>query len=490
MTFDSSTVVRQLQTLDRQVIDAARHHDAVRMARIRGDWEAVRCTTTRAERHVSAMAITTAHLKAHVVPVDGLGSALGSLSELALRAARLVVFAELDTLRALANARPAASLAPITWGRLDGIEDLTVCVRAALDRITASWRALRGHAQSERAAYRAALQGAHAALRRLGTASEFGPVPLGRAKPHRLAAAAGDVRSDIERIDPLDRPRARSAADHLRDRSHGSHDGAGLVIHGDAPRSPGADGQPAADVLDTYAAAIGAVAELTMALSSAVADVAFADALGSAVSWRMPCAVRRPTSRRSLSLASEPLRSTSSSRCAASRCACSMSPRSSVPRRTRATERPGCARKKRGSPIDWRAARTRASRGHAAVAATRDPTRRRLWGSSLTRIATRTMRRRTLSSSLRRRMRRVRDDDSPQPRRERCAGVRCNGRAFVVGGEGHRDDDPPPTAGRTTVAWPSHPVRCARSAAADHRADQLRDLAACGSVDQALLAGR
>jgi hypothetical protein len=50
------------------------------------------------------------------------------------------------------------------------------------------------------------------------------------------------------------------------------------VIHGDAPRSPGADGQPATDVLDTYAAAIGAVAERTMALSSAIADVAFADA--------------------------------------------------------------------------------------------------------------------------------------------------------------------------------------------------------------------
>jgi hypothetical protein len=58
-------------------------------------------------------------------------------------------------------------------GRFWGIEDLTVCVRAELDRITAPWLALRGQGHRERLAYRAALHGAHGAMRRLGTASEF-----------------------------------------------------------------------------------------------------------------------------------------------------------------------------------------------------------------------------------------------------------------------------------------------------------------------------
>jgi hypothetical protein len=38
-----------------------------------------------------------------------------------------------------------------------GTDDLTLCVRAGLNQITASWRALRSQADSERPAYRAAL---------------------------------------------------------------------------------------------------------------------------------------------------------------------------------------------------------------------------------------------------------------------------------------------------------------------------------------------
>src|SRR4051794_7959104 len=120
------------------------------------------------------MAIATAQLKARVVSADDLGAALESLSELALRAARLVVFAELATLRALVDTLP--EVAPprrLSWGRFWGIDDLTVCVRAELDQITASWRALRSQADSERPAYRAALHAAHASMRALGTASEF-----------------------------------------------------------------------------------------------------------------------------------------------------------------------------------------------------------------------------------------------------------------------------------------------------------------------------
>jgi hypothetical protein len=174
MTFDSPTMVRQLQMLERQLAEVARHRDALRAAWAHADRQAARHATALAERHVRAMATTTAQLKARVVSADDLGVALESLSELALRAARLVVFAELGTLRALVHILPEVAPArPLSWGRFWGIDDLTVCVRAELDQITASWRALRGRADFERPAYRAALHAAHASMRALGTASEF-----------------------------------------------------------------------------------------------------------------------------------------------------------------------------------------------------------------------------------------------------------------------------------------------------------------------------
>jgi hypothetical protein len=90
MTFDSPIVVRQLQTLERQLAEVASHREALRAAWARADRQGARHACALAERHVRAMAITTGHLKARVVPADDLGAALESLSELALRASRLV----------------------------------------------------------------------------------------------------------------------------------------------------------------------------------------------------------------------------------------------------------------------------------------------------------------------------------------------------------------------------------------------------------------
>jgi hypothetical protein len=213
MTFDSPTVVRQLQTLERQLAEVASHREALRAAWARGDRQGARHATALAERHVRAMAITTAQLKARVVSADDLGVALESLSELALRAARLVVLTELGTLRALVHTLPAvAPVRPLSWGRFWGIDDLTACVRAELDQITASWRALRGQADSERPAYRAALHAAHGSMRALGTASEFARFLWeGRSRtdwPPMLAAAARmsiamTLRIDVEPDRPL-----------------------------------------------------------------------------------------------------------------------------------------------------------------------------------------------------------------------------------------------------------------------------------------------
>src|SRR4051794_28908585 len=142
MTFNSPIVVRQLQALESQLADVPRHHEALRAAWARCDLPSAQLATAQAERHVRAMAITTGQLKAHVVPFDDLGDALESLSELALRGARRVVLAELDTLRGLVHTPlDAAPARAPSWGRFWGIEDLTVCVRAELNRIAAPWLA-------------------------------------------------------------------------------------------------------------------------------------------------------------------------------------------------------------------------------------------------------------------------------------------------------------------------------------------------------------
>lgn len=171
MTFDSLSILRHLQALERQLVEVPRHDRALRTACAGGDRQAAQRAVARAELHVRAMAITTGHLKAHVVPADGEGAALESLSELALRAARLIVLAELDILRDLVrDQRPSRAL---SWGRFWGIDDLTVCVHAELGQIADHWRAHRGRARAERPAYRAALQAVHTDMRKLGTASEF-----------------------------------------------------------------------------------------------------------------------------------------------------------------------------------------------------------------------------------------------------------------------------------------------------------------------------
>lgn len=210
MTFDSLSILRHLQAMEHHLAEVPRHVRALRTACTGGGRQAALRAAAQAERHVRAMAITAEHLKAHVVLADGLGAALESLSELALRAARLVVLAELDTLRKLVrDQRPSR---PLSWGRFWGIEDLTICVHAELGQITDRWRAHRGRARTERPAYRAALQAAHAAMCELGTASEFARFlwegrrrtdwPALRALCTRISAAL-TLRLDVESDLPL-----------------------------------------------------------------------------------------------------------------------------------------------------------------------------------------------------------------------------------------------------------------------------------------------
>src|SRR5262245_16878129 len=153
MTFDSLSILSHLQALERQLAETPRLDQALRMARAHSDRQAVQRAAAQAERHVRAMAITAGQLKADVLPAVDLGAALESRSELGLRAARIVVLAELDTLRELVREHESSRLLP--WGRFRGIEDLTACVRAELDQIAHHWRSNHDRSRIERPTHRA-----------------------------------------------------------------------------------------------------------------------------------------------------------------------------------------------------------------------------------------------------------------------------------------------------------------------------------------------
>ncbi len=189
MTFNSAAVLRQLLELQQQIIDTPRFTDSLHMCEERANDSIpntervphlISATTQiaavlNAERHVRAMAVSTGRLREYVVSIDGLGDEIQSLSELMLRAARLIVLTDLDELRdVLDHATEELRARTLCWGAFDGVDDLARRVRARLLQITKIWTAARRTAATDRTAYRTALRAAHAGMRHLGSASDFG----------------------------------------------------------------------------------------------------------------------------------------------------------------------------------------------------------------------------------------------------------------------------------------------------------------------------
>jgi hypothetical protein len=189
MIFNSASTLRQLMTLQQQIIDTPRfaallhvcdepvspfsphveHPPPVILSRTR------LAVMFQAERHVRAMALTTERLRQKVVPIDGLGDQLQSLSELMLRAARIIVLAELEELRGvLGKATQTLGARMLCWGAFDSEDDLIRRVRSRLHLITRTWTDARDTARTDRGAYRNALRTAHARMRHLGSESAFG----------------------------------------------------------------------------------------------------------------------------------------------------------------------------------------------------------------------------------------------------------------------------------------------------------------------------
>jgi hypothetical protein len=160
MTFDSASLLLRLQALRQQIAASPRHRTALREPRKGADRFSPVYAAIAAEHHARSMIVTTERIKARVVPSDGLGDALESLSELVLRAVRMVVLAELGTLGEFVSASPPAA-------------GLVLSARAELNRITDKWLGSRDTASVDRAVYRSALREAHAAIQELGTTSDF-----------------------------------------------------------------------------------------------------------------------------------------------------------------------------------------------------------------------------------------------------------------------------------------------------------------------------
>jgi len=173
MTPNSLLLIQQLQKLQQQTEDVTRCRESMQDACHRQDHGAFLSASIDAERHVCMMAVTTGYIKAQVVPADHLGDALESLSELVLRAVRMVLLAELGALRDVLSGPSARSRSHALFqGPFRSIDDLTSSMRDELVRITEQWGADRGMQRLERATYRDALRTAHAAMRELGASED------------------------------------------------------------------------------------------------------------------------------------------------------------------------------------------------------------------------------------------------------------------------------------------------------------------------------
>lgn len=178
MTFSSSSLIQHLQELAQQIATAPQHVEALRAA-FQGQSVAHAFTThLEADRHVHAMAATVSQIKGQVVPDDGLGADLASISELVLRAQRRIVLAELDTLRDLASEPATHSRSTaLAFSAFERLEDWIAYVGHEVNGSAQGWIDYRGQ-PGERAAYRAALREAHAAMRRLAERSKATPFLL------------------------------------------------------------------------------------------------------------------------------------------------------------------------------------------------------------------------------------------------------------------------------------------------------------------------
>lgn len=174
MTFDSVAILGQLQDLEQQIAAAPQYRDSLQRAFVRGDGADILCSLMHGERHVRAMATTTAHIKHRILTVDGLGGTLESLAELMLRAVRVVLLVELDAFQNVVRSAAAHGRSTRLFdGRFDSFDELASFMRAELDRVTRMWSSDHDRPWTDRLAFRAALGTATQAMRHLAEVPEL-----------------------------------------------------------------------------------------------------------------------------------------------------------------------------------------------------------------------------------------------------------------------------------------------------------------------------
>jgi hypothetical protein len=173
MSSQSSSLLQHLTELQQQIEDVPQCAESLRLAMDSHDLATCLGARLDAERHLCAIAVTTAHIKARVVAADQLGAQVDSLSELVLRAVRIIVLADLALLREVTSGPSACGRSVAVFrAPLDSIDAVASALGAELDRFTERWIGYRGLRRVDRAAYRTALRIAHAAMRQLGRESD------------------------------------------------------------------------------------------------------------------------------------------------------------------------------------------------------------------------------------------------------------------------------------------------------------------------------
>lgn len=269
MAFDTSEMLRRLHELQRQTARARRQDEILQAAQYGATEAAALSAALDAACHARAMLITTQHIRAQVAPFDGLGNTVESLSELVLRAVRMVLIAELVSLHAIIATPPEeARSRALYWGRFLGVDDLTVSMHASLEQITAEWLSYRGMAVTERDAYRCAHRRAHIAIRELGTGSEFAGF-----------VDRGLIRTDWPQLQATCARIQVALAVSIDVESHDPGDALAVVFDEHSAATPSTDGVLPKVSLTMFEAAIADLVRLTQALTSANAALAFADGM-------------------------------------------------------------------------------------------------------------------------------------------------------------------------------------------------------------------
>jgi hypothetical protein len=216
MTLDSWALISDLLELEEQIRQAPRHVEALRVALEMATGNAAamaRRAHLQAGGHLRALVETTHRIKSRVVPEDGLGMTLGSISELVLRGQRRIVLIEVEALRDLAS-KPTSHdrMQSLAVGPFDEFADWLSYVAHEVNGCNQGWIDYREHEAEEREAYRDALRSAHTAMRTLREDSKATPLLCdavaaigwpGLQAPCARIAAALSIQIDVDPDQPL-----------------------------------------------------------------------------------------------------------------------------------------------------------------------------------------------------------------------------------------------------------------------------------------------